>query len=144
ISACGGSAAPTTAPTSAPAAAPTTAAATAPTAAAPAEQPTAAAAEAPTAAAAAQPTAAAAEPAAGGTSFHGAWPYQMPPKGHFNSFVTNAILADGIYRDMLETPMAIYSWADSKFIPLLATEWKNDADNWYTVKLKTGVKWSDG
>jgi peptide/nickel transport system substrate-binding protein len=45
---------------------------------------------------------------------------------------------------MLETPMAIYDWANSKFIPLLATEWTNEADNWYTVKLRSGVKWSDG
>jgi len=139
ISACGGQAAQ---PPAAPAEQPTAAAAEQPTAAA-AEQPTAAAAEQPTTAPAEQPTAAA-QPAAGGTSFHGAWPYQLPPKGHFNSFVTNAILADGIYRDMLETPMGIYDWANSKFLPLLATEWTNEADNWYTVKLRSGLKWSDG
>jgi peptide/nickel transport system substrate-binding protein len=140
ISACGGQAAPPAEqPTAAP---PATAApaAAAPTAA-PAEQPTAA--PPATAAPAAEPTAAP-QAAAGGTEFHGAWPYQLPPKGHFNTFVTNAILADGIYRDMLEMPMAIYDWSNSKFIPLLATEWKNDADNWYTVKLQTGLKWSDG
>jgi peptide/nickel transport system substrate-binding protein len=133
ISACGGPAAQPTQPTSAPAEQPTAAAAGQPTAAA--EQPTTAPAEQPTAAA---------QPAADGASFHGAWPYQLPPKGHFNSFVTNAILADGIYRDMLETPMAIYDWANSEFIPLLATEWNNEADNWYTVKLQSGLKWSDG
>jgi peptide/nickel transport system substrate-binding protein len=49
----------------------------------------------------------------------------------------------GIYNDMLETPLAIYDWADSKFLPLLATEWKSDGDN-YTVKLQSGIKWSDG
>jgi peptide/nickel transport system substrate-binding protein len=68
----------------------------------------------------------------------------LPPKGHFNTFVTNAIRADGIYRDMLETPMAIYDWSNSECIPLLATEWKNEADGWYTVKLRSGIKWSDG
>jgi peptide/nickel transport system substrate-binding protein len=138
ISACGGAAAPAAEqPTAAPAAAQ-------PTAAPAAAQPTAApAVEAPTAAPAAEaPTAAPA--AAAGTEFHGAWPYQLPPKGHFNTFATNAILSDGIYRDMLEMPMAIYDWSNSEFIPLLATEWKNDADNWYTVKLRSGLTWSDG
>ncbi|MFL5804732.1 MAG: ABC transporter substrate-binding protein [Roseiflexaceae bacterium] len=141
VASCGGpaqqpaqqpTAAPAAAPTAAPAAAPTTAPAAAPTAA---PEPTAEPAAAPTAAP---------QPAAGGAEFHGAWPYQLPPKGHFNTFATNAILADGIYRDMLQMPMAIYDWANSKFIPLLATEWQNDADNWYTVKLRSGLKWSDG
>jgi len=135
LAACGGTAPPAAAPTAAPAAAQPTAA--------PAEQPTAAPAAQPTAAPAAEATAAP-QTAAGGAEFHGAWPYQLPPKGHFNTFVTNAILADGIYRDMLEMPMAIYDWANSKFIPLLATEWTSDADNNFTVKLRSGLKWSDG
>ena len=50
----------------------------------------------------------------------------------------------GIYNDLLETPLAMYDWANSQYIPLLATEWKNEADNWYTVKLRSGVRWSDG
>jgi peptide/nickel transport system substrate-binding protein len=138
ISACGGQA--PAAPTTAPAEAPTAGAAAA--TAAPAEAPTAAPAEAPTAASAEQPTAAAA-PAAVGKEFHGAWPYQLPPKGHYNSFVTD-FMDFGIYNDMLETPLAIYNWADSKFIPLLGTEWANEAGDNYTVKLQSGVKWSDG
>ncbi|HJZ45996.1 MAG TPA: ABC transporter substrate-binding protein [Roseiflexaceae bacterium] len=134
LAACGGPAAQPPAaeqPTAAPAAAQPTAA--------PAAQPTAA--PEPTAAPAAQPTAAPAATAVG-KEFHGAWPYQLPPKGHYNSFVTD-FMDFGIYNDMLETPLAIYDWADSKFIPLLATEWKSDGDN-YTVKLQSGVKWSDG
>src|SRR5690349_16903596 len=114
ISSCGGPPQPAGQATAAPASAATTA-------------PSAAATPAPAAAATAAPaaaTAVAAQPAAGGKEFHGAWPYQLPPKGHFNTFATNAILADGPYRDMLQTPMAIYDWANSKFIPLLATEWK--------------------
>ena len=136
ISSCGGQAPqPAAQATTAPAAQASTA---------PAAEATTAPAAATTAPAAAATTAPAAQPSAGGTEFHGAWPYQLPPKGHFNTFATNAILADGPYRDMLQTPMAIYDWANSKFIPLLATEWKNDADNWYTVKLRSGLKWSDG
>src|SRR5512144_2094518 len=111
MAACGGPATqPAAAPTSAPAAAPTTA---------------------PAATTAPEATAApAAEPSAGGKEFHGAWPYQLPPKGHYNSFVTD-FMDFGIYNDMLETPLAIYDWANSKFIPLLATEWTNDAGDMY-------------
>jgi peptide/nickel transport system substrate-binding protein len=96
---------------------------------------------------ASQPTEAAAAggatQASTGKEFHGAWPYQMPPKGHFNSFVTD-FMDFGIYNNMLETPLAQYSWADSKFIPFLATEWNNESGDYYTVKLTSGVKWSDG
>src|SRR5437868_15379904 len=112
ISSCGGAPQPAGQATTAPVAAAT---------AAPAAAATAAPAAAATAAPAAAATAVAAQPSAGGKEFHGAWPYQLPPKGHFNTFATNAILADGPYRDMLQTPMAIYDWANSKFIPLLAT-----------------------
>src|SRR5687767_6504617 len=50
----------------------------------------------------------AAKPAAkGGGAFHGAWPYQVPPEGHFNSLagVQKHILGGGsgagsIYRDI--------------------------------------------
>jgi peptide/nickel transport system substrate-binding protein len=139
VSACGGPAAQPAAPTAAPAAAqPTAAPAAAEPTAAPAAAPTTA--PEPTAAPAAEPTAAPA--AAGGKEFHGAWPYQLPPKGHYNSFVTD-FMDFGIYNDMLETPLAIYNWADSEFIPLLGTEWTSEGDN-YTVKLRSGVKWSDG
>ncbi len=140
VSACGGSAAP---PAEQPTAAPAAQATAAPAAqatAAPAAQATAA--PQPTTASAEQPTAAA-QPAAIGKEFHGAWPYTLPPKGHYNSFVTD-FMDFGIYNDMLETPLAIYDWADSKFIPLLATEWTNEAGDIYTVKLQSGVKWSDG
>ena len=135
LAACGGTTPPAAAPTAAPAAAEPTAA--------PAAEPTAAPAAEPTAAPAAEATAAP-QAAAGGTEFHGAWPYQLPPKGHFNTFATNAILADGPYLDLVQSPMAIYDWANAKFIPLLATEWSNDADNNFTVKLRSGLKWSDG
>lgn len=130
VSACGGAtpATPSTseAPTAAPAAEATTA---------PAAEPTAPAAE---------PSTSAPEPSGAATSFHGAWPYQVPPQGHFNSFATNAILADGIYRDMLQMPMAIYDWSNAEFIPLLATEWSNEEGDWFTVKLRSGLTWSDG
>jgi peptide/nickel transport system substrate-binding protein len=139
VSACGGAAPEQTQqPTAAPAAAPTAAPAAEPTAA-PAAEPTAE----PAATTAPEATAEPAAQPAGGKEFHGAWPYQLPPKGHYNSFVTD-FMDFGIYNDMLETPLAIYDWANATYIPLLGTEWTNDADNWFTVKLRSGVKWSDG
>src|SRR5438270_12360169 len=73
LAACG-PAAPTPAPTSPAAAAakPTTAAAAPTQAAAPPAQPTTAPAQAAPAA------------AGGGKEFHGAWPYEVPPAGHWN------------------------------------------------------------
>jgi peptide/nickel transport system substrate-binding protein len=77
--------------------------------------------------------------------FHGAWPYSVPPKGHYNSAigVVDGIFAGGIYRDILEMPLGMYYWADKKWMPLLATDWKYDGDN-FRVTLRQGVKWSDG
>lgn len=129
LAACGG-----TTPTTAPAGntAPTTAAAAAPTAAG----------QAP----AAPTTAAAAAPAAKkGGAFHGAWPYDVPPKGHYNTAkgVTSGIFGTGIYRDILEMPLGMYYWKDKKWMQLLATDWKVEGDN-FKVNLRKGVKWSDG
>src|SRR5436305_15300593 len=54
--------------------------------------------------------AAPAQQAAGGKEFHGAWPYEVPPTGHFNYMqgITHAILRDGIYYDLITLPMALY------------------------------------
>ncbi len=75
--------------------------------------------------------------------FHGAWPYQVPPVGHYNMWVTNALTL-GIYRSLMEQPLAMYMWADGTWMPLLATEWKVEPPDAITVKLRQGVKWSDG
>ncbi|MFN8496428.1 MAG: ABC transporter substrate-binding protein [Anaerolineae bacterium] len=88
--------------------------------------------------------AAAAKTTSGGKEFHGAWPYVLPPKGHYNQFVTDFIMGGGIYDYVVLPPLALYDWANSKFIPYLATEWKNEPGDWFTVKLRDGVKWTDG
>jgi peptide/nickel transport system substrate-binding protein len=61
----------------------------------------------------------------GGAEFHAAWPYQAPPTGHFNTFVTNAILAPPttVYGDLIYQPLGMYYWATNEWLPLLATEW---------------------
>jgi len=159
LAACGGAPAaptPTTAP-AAPAAPPTTVAPPAvpavnvatPTAAAAAAAPTntpaAAAATKPAEAAkpaeATKPAAAAA--AAAGKTFVGAWPYEIPPAGHFNTFIPHGITL-GIYQDLFEPNLAKYYWATNKYMPLLAEEWKFEPPDKFTVKLRKGAKWSDG
>ncbi|WP_038038364.1 ABC transporter substrate-binding protein [Thermorudis peleae] len=106
----------------------------------------------PTAAAAGQTPTAAATPtkaavATTGKEFHGAWPYLVPPNGHFNLLdgVTKGILAGGIYHDVVLSPMAMYYWKQKQWLPLLAEKWSFDPSaNTFTVTLKTGLKWSDG
>lgn len=75
--------------------------------------------------------------------FNGAWPYKVPPEGHFNTFVTNGILGGSPYQDLIEMPLAFYRWADNGWLPLLATKWEFQGDN-FVVTLRDGVKWSDG
>lgn len=76
-------------------------------------------------------------------AFHGAYPYPVPPVGHFNSFITNNMLP-GIYWDLLEQPLTTYTWADHTFHPLLATRWEFQQDRLFRVTLRQGVRWSDG
>ena len=84
-----------------------------------------------------------ATPQAGGV-FAGAYPYQVPPVGHFNMYATNAINI-GIYRALFQPSLAMYYWATGEWMPLLATEWEVDADAaTLTVNLREGVKWSNG
>ncbi|MFN8514667.1 MAG: ABC transporter substrate-binding protein [Chloroflexia bacterium] len=165
LAACGGG---TATNTTAPASSAPASSAAASSAAAASARPSTAAASAPASSAAASSAAGASSApassggASGGTSaalqplpsapatpkkgeFHGAWPYSVPPKGHYNSAkgVTDGIFAGGIYRDLLEMPLGMYYWASKKWMPLLATDWKYDGDN-FKVTLRQGAKWSDG
>jgi len=92
-------------------------------------------------------TAAAAVPyivsAQGVRAFHGAWPYDMPPVGHYNSFVPQAITL-GIYWDLMEQPLGMYYWQEQRWLPLLATEWATIPPDTFSVRLRQGVTWSDG
>ena len=84
-----------------------------------------------------------APPEAVAGAFHGAWPYQVPPVGHFNYWVTNNLNL-GIYVDLMYQALAGYLWAEGKFIPWLATDWEVQPPDTIVVKLREGVKWSDG
>lgn len=60
----------------------------------------------------------------GAREFHAAWPYLEPPQGHFNAFVTNAIMMPpNIYGDMIWQPFALYNWGLKEWMPLMAESW---------------------
>jgi peptide/nickel transport system substrate-binding protein len=77
---------------------------------------------------------------------HSAWPYEVPPKTHFNVFATNALTMSGsMFTDLMNSPLALYYWHNDSWEPQLATDWKVDtAAQTITVNLRKGVKWSDG
>ncbi len=82
-------------------------------------------------------------PAPGG-AFQSAWPYLLPPAGHFNTFVPNH-LGLGLYQDLTEMPLALYLWQQAEFVPMMATSWTwNMGQRTFTVKLRRGERWSDG
>ncbi len=78
-----------------------------------------------------------------GGEFHGAIPYDPPPKGHYNYFAAGAILSGSLYADLFIPPLALYRWADARWDYLLAESAGPSGDG-YEVKLRPGIKWSDG
>ncbi len=79
--------------------------------------------------------------------FHGGTAYQVPPKGHFNLMdgVTDSILGDHFYIDLLMTPGAMYRWKEQTWVPMLAEKWHTDASaRTFTFTLRKGLTWSDG
>ncbi len=87
----------------------------------------------------------------GSSTFHGAWPYMAPPEGHFNfggqpySGVPTATIGDGIYRDLLVPPSALWLWAEQEWEYLIAESHTLDADaKTLTVTIKPDLTWSDG
>jgi peptide/nickel transport system substrate-binding protein len=131
LAACGGGAAPAAAPTSAPAAAQ-------PTAAAPAAEPTAAA------PAAAQPTAAAAAPSgAADTSKFLVFGNSGEPD---NIDTMDTFSGQALYVGIQAQELLIdLKPGTLDLVPRLATEWTPNADSSeWTLKLRTGVKFTDG
>ena len=79
-----------------------------------------------------------------GGEFHGAWPYDLPPKGHYNYFAAAGIILQGsIYIDLFQPPMATWMWNDQKWAYQLA-ESSSLSGNVFSVKLRPNLKWSDG
>jgi peptide/nickel transport system substrate-binding protein len=77
--------------------------------------------------------------------FHGAFPYQVPPTGHWNSYVTNGIPNGiSIYWDLMEMPMARYNWADGSWTYYMATKSEIQPPDKFVAYLRKDAKWSDG
>lgn len=72
-----------------------------------------------------------------------AWPYSVPPQGHFNEFAAGRIDL-GIVFDLMYPPMAFYHWGAAEYEGILADSFGFDQDNNYVVTLKSGSAWSDG
>ena len=58
----------------------------------------------------------------GNKEFHGAYPYQLPPKGHFNlaAGVTDGIQQQSPYLDLIYPSGGMYYWADKKWEYMMA------------------------
>lgn len=81
--------------------------------------------------------------AEGPTQFRGIWPYTVPPAGHFNTFVSNAV-GLGIYQHLQEPPLFFYMWADDDWMPVAGESWEWVDDLTVRVTLPSGAVWSDG
>ena len=86
--------------------------------------------------------------ASGGTAkkggeFHAAWPWDLPPKGHYNGLSAGRILQGSYLEDFYIPSLAVYRWAEGKWEYWLAESAAQNGEN-YEVKLRQGIKWDDG
>ena len=82
-------------------------------------------------------------PAKKGGEFHAAWPWDAPPKGHYNYLSAGAIMSGSFLTDFFIPSLGVYRWADSKWENWLMESATQTGDS-YEVKLKQGLKWDDG
>ena len=78
-----------------------------------------------------------------GDTLNVAWPYQVPPTGHFNTFASGGI-ALGQYQDLHEPPIAVLMWATGDYNGIIAEDFGWDDDGNYVIKMVEGYSWSDG
>ncbi|GAA4922748.1 peptide/nickel transport system substrate-binding protein [Stackebrandtia albiflava] len=83
-------------------------------------------------------------------SFHGAYPYEQPPDGHYNMSgapyaPVPRFMLEGPYRDLIVLPSAYYYWNDKKWEYMLAESSALDTEaQTFTVTVREGLTWSDG
>ena len=77
------------------------------------------------------------------TTLNVAWPYQVPPTGHFNTFASGGITL-GQYQDLHEPPIAVLMWATGAYAGVIAEDFGWDDDGNYVIKMVEGSSWSDG
>jgi peptide/nickel transport system substrate-binding protein len=78
-----------------------------------------------------------------GGEFHAAWPWDLPPKGHYNYLSAGTILSGSYLSDFFIPSLAVYRWAEGKWENWLMESATQTGEN-YEIKLKTGLKWDDG
>lgn len=78
-----------------------------------------------------------------GGEFHGAWPWDLPPKGHYNYLSAGTILSGSYLADFFIPSLAVYRWAEGKWENWLMESATQNGEN-YEIKLKQGLKWDDG
>jgi peptide/nickel transport system substrate-binding protein len=78
-----------------------------------------------------------------GGEFHAAWPWDLPPKGHYNYLSAGTILSGSYLADFFIPSLAVYRWAEGKWENWLMESATQNGEN-YEIKLKTGLKWDDG
>lgn len=78
-----------------------------------------------------------------GGEFHAAWPWDLPPKGHYNYLSAGTVMSGSYLVDFFLPSLAVYKWADGKWENWLAESATQNGEN-YEVKLKQGLKWDDG
>ncbi|MBI3521552.1 MAG: ABC transporter substrate-binding protein [Chloroflexi bacterium] len=78
-----------------------------------------------------------------GGELHGTWLYDPPPKGHYNYFAPGPILGGSIFTDLITPSLAVYHWAEMRWDMWLAESASPQGDA-YEVKLRPGLRWSDG
>ncbi|HEV2010320.1 MAG TPA: ABC transporter substrate-binding protein [Candidatus Limnocylindria bacterium] len=78
-----------------------------------------------------------------GGEFHAAWPWDLPPKGHYNYLSAGTILSGSYLADFFIPSLAVYRWADGKWENWLMESATQNGEN-YEIKLKQGLKWDDG
>jgi peptide/nickel transport system substrate-binding protein len=78
-----------------------------------------------------------------GGEFHAAWPWDLPPKGHYNYLNSTAIVSGSYLTDFFIPSLGVYRWAEGKWENWLMDSATQTGEN-YEVKLKQGLKWDDG
>lgn len=77
-------------------------------------------------------------------TYYGAWPYEAPPNGHFNTFATRGYNLS-IYEDLFDPPLAVLMWASGEYEGMFAETFGYDDDGNYVVTVNSGgYTWSDG
>ena len=79
--------------------------------------------------------------------FHGAYPYTLPPVGHYNIApgLINGIQAGSPYQDLIYPSFGMWYWDAKKWEYMMAESHQlNAVDKTLTVKIRSGVTWSDG